>query len=444
MSQGKGAGDALARDALAAMMLARRAHGAARRVGPIEMRGRGRAWLWACAFGAGLAVAPPWAAAQRTPVKPGAGEELRAVYATPAEIAEGKRIAETTCARCHGANGVSTTRGVPHLAGQRAAYLHLQLQAYRHSARVQTAMNGIVRYLSDDALVKVAAYYASLDPPRPAPAPAKPAAPRPDPVAAGKAAAAACAGCHGERGVSKTPGMPSLVALDPKYFVSAMNAYRSGARRHDLMKSVAAGLSESDLNNLALYYALQKPARAMTRAAGDAAAGKAAAAACSPCHGDQGVSGNPATPSLAGQEAQYLAAALAAYKDGSRRDESMKAPAAALDEKAMKDLAAYYAAQQPQPLKLRRPLTLAEWTERCDRCHGVNGNSTDPLIPALAAQRADWLEQVLNAYRAGARKSTAMTAMSALLSEADVKELAAHYSRQTPRAIVYVPVPPKK
>lgn len=387
----------------------------------------------------------PGAAAQAAKVKPGGDDDLRAVYATAAEVAEGKRIAETSCARCHGANGISTTKGVPHLAAQRAAYLHLQLRAYRQSARVQSAMDGIVRYLSDDALVKVAAYYASVDPPRPiAPSAAKAAPAKPDPVQAGKAAAAGCAGCHGEGGVSKTPGMPSLVALDPKYFAAAMNAYKTGQRKHDVMKSMVAGVSDADLNNMALYYALQKPARAQTPAPGDQAAGKKAAASCGACHGDQGVSGNPTTPSLAGQDAQYLAAATRAYKDGSRKDQSMKGPAAALDERLIKDIVAYYAAQQPEPLSVRKPLTVAEWAERCDRCHGVNGNSTDPLMPALAAQRADWLEPVLHAYRTGARKSSAMAAMSALMTDADVKELAAHYARQTARAVTYVVVPPKK
>ncbi len=373
-----------------------------------------------------------------------ADDDLRAVYANSAEIAEGGRIAEANCVRCHGANGVSTVKGVPHLAGQRAAYLDLQLRAYRGSARVQGSMSGIVRFLSDDALVKVAAYYANLDPPRPAATPAKAAAQKPDPVQAGKAAAASCGGCHGEVGISNTPGMPSLVGLDPKYFAASVNAYKSGQRKHDMMKSLVATLSDESVNNMALYYALQKPARAQTPAPGDQAAGKAAASAgCGACHGDQGVSGNPATPSVAGQDAEYLAAALRAYKDGSRKDESMKGPAAALDDRAMKNISAYYAAQQPQPLNVRRPLTVAEWKERCDRCHGPNGNSTDPLMPALAAQRVDWLEQVLHAYRTGARKSTAMAAMSSLMSEADVRDLAAYYSRQTGRAVSYLVVPPR-
>ena len=394
------------------------------------------------AFGAVIAAVSLGAAAQPAKVTPGADDELRAVYATSVEIAEGGRIAEASCARCHGANGISTTRGVPHLAGQRAAYLDLQLRAYRQSARVQSGMTGIVRYLSDDALVKVAAYYASLQPPKPAAPPAKAAAARLDPVQAGKAAAAACAGCHGETGVSGISGMPSLVGLDPKYVIASMQAYKSGQRAHDMMKAIASGASDSDLNSMALYYALQKPARAQTPAEGNPAAGKKAAAACGACHGESGVSGNPATPSLAGQDAQYLAAATQAYKDGSRKDESMKGPVAQLEERAIKDIAAFYAAQQPQAVNVRRPLTLAQWTERCDRCHGANGNSTDPLMPALAAQRADWLEQVLQAYRTGARKSTAMAAMSALMSEGDVKDLSAYYARQSARAVSYIVLPP--
>ena len=180
------------------------------------------------------------------------------MYATPVEVAEGKRIAEASCARCHGANGISATKGVPHLAGQRAAYLDLQLRAYQQSARVQGAMTGIVRYLSDDALVKVAAYYASLEPPRPA-APAGKAAPASPTRCRPARTRPQCAGCHGESGVSSMPGTPSLVGLDPKYFIGAMQAYKSGQRAHDMMKAIAAGASESDVSNMALYYACRNP-----------------------------------------------------------------------------------------------------------------------------------------------------------------------------------------
>jgi cytochrome c553 len=382
---------------------------------------------------------PPTAATQPTAVNPREGDDLRAVYANAADVAEGKRLADATCASCHGANGISTTPGVPNLAGQRPAYLYRELRVYQAGGRGESAMNNAVKFLSDDALVKVAAYYASLDPAAAGAADGAQAAPsESDPVQAGKAAAASCAGCHGEAGISKTPGMPSLVGLDPKYLVAAMAAYRSGQRKNEVMKSILGPIRDADLNNIALYYALQSPARAETPTPDNQAAGRAAAAACAGCHGAEGVSGNPAMPSLAGQDAQYLAAAIRAYKDGSRDDATMKGLVASLDDGVIKDLAAFYAAQQPQLPNVRKPLTTAEWAQRCDRCHGVNGNSTDPRSPALAAQRLDYLSKVLHAYRTGARKSPEMAAMSAVLSEQDVEKLAAHYAHQKARAFVYV------
>ena len=97
-----------------------------------------------------------------------------------------------------------------------------------------------------------------------------------------------------------------------------------------------------------------------------------------------------------------------------------------LDDSAGKNLAAFYANQQPQQPKVNRPLPSAVWVERCDRCHGVDGNSCDPRMPALAAQRADYLEKVLEAYRTGERKSPQMAAMSRALTAADVESLAAY------------------
>jgi cytochrome c553 len=410
------------------------------------MNRRARTYLLAAyAFVAGATgVGSTGAVAQAARVQLGTSDDLRAAYANAADVALGKRVAETTCMGCHGANGISGTKGIPNLAGQRPGYLYLELKAYQSGARGDPAMSPVVKPLNDDALIQVAAYYASLDPAQPlALSGAKSAPAKLDPVQAGKAAAAACAGCHGDAGISKAPGTPNLVGLDPQYLVAAMKAYKGGQRKNDVMKTMLSAATDADLSNMALYFALQKPARAQTPVAGNPAAGKGAAAACAGCHGDKGVSGNPAIPSLAGQDAQYLAAALKAYKDGVRSDETMKGLAAALDEAAAKNLAAFYANQQPQPTNVRKPLTTAEWTQRCDRCHGVDGNSTDPRLPALAAQRVDYLEKVLHAYRTGERKSPQMAAMSDVLTEADVENLSAYYARQKARAVVYVILPAK-
>ena len=124
------------------------------------------------------AVSLPGNAPSAGTVQPGTTDDFSAAYATPQDIVEGNRLAEASCARCHGANGISTAKGVPHLASQRPVYLHLELLAYKSGARGNDMMDGAVKFLSDDALVKVAAYYASLDPPQPAPTATTAAAPR--------------------------------------------------------------------------------------------------------------------------------------------------------------------------------------------------------------------------------------------------------------------------
>jgi cytochrome c553 len=231
--------------------------------------------------------------------------------------------------------------------------------------------------------------------------------------------------------------------LDPKYLVAAMKAYKNGQRKNDMMKSMLASVTDASMNNIALYYGLQKPARAQTPAVGDKAAGETAAAGCAGCHGADGVSAIATTPSLAGQDAAYVVSALQSYKQGARGDETMKGLAASLDERTIKNIAAFYAGREPQQPNVQKPLTADEWAQRCDRCHGVNGNSTDPRLPALAAQRLDYLQKVLQDYRTGARKSPQMAAMSDVLTDQDIGNVAAYYARQKARGVVFVVLPAK-
>lgn len=387
-----------------------------------------------------VAVLPNLSAAA-APAQAGAGDDLRAAFATPQDIAEGKRVALASCASCHAITGVALARGTPHIAGQRPAYLYAELRVYQAGRRGTTPMNNAVKFLSDDALVKVAAYYASLDPAPPAAASARKAS-KADPLSAGKDAAAGCSGCHGDDGISETPGMPNLVGLDAKYIGDATRAYKTGQRKHGMMKTLVSALSEAEIDSISLFYAMQKPGKAKTPAPGNKAAGKTAATACASCHGQGGVSTGTA-PSLAGQDAQYFAGAMKAYKTGARADAAMKAPAASLDDTAIKDLAAYYADQMPQPPRVKKPMTTDEVADRCNRCHGVDGNSTDPRTPAIAAQRADYLDPVMRAYRKGERKSTAMSAMLDGMSDDEIMDLAAHYASKKARSVVYVPVPIK-
>jgi cytochrome c553 len=78
------------------------------------------------------------------------------------------------------------------------------------------------------------------------------------------------------------------------------------------------------------------------QAAGDAAAGKARAAACAACHGANGISANDMWPNLAGQKEAYLVAQITAFRDGSRKNPMMSPMAAGLSDQDIANLAAYY------------------------------------------------------------------------------------------------------
>lgn len=81
-------------------------------------------------------------------------------------------------------------------------------------------------------------------------------------------------------------------------------------------------------------------------AAGDAAAGQAKAAICASCHGADGIAAIPGYPNLKGQNEQYIASSINAYKQGQRTgglSAVMQAQASLLSDADIANLAAYYA-----------------------------------------------------------------------------------------------------
>ncbi len=89
------------------------------------------------------------------------------------------------------------------------------------------------------------------------------------------------------------------------------------------------------------------------QAAGDPRAGQRKTSMCAGCHGIPGWrTAYPAVysvPRLGGQHAEYMVAALKAYKAGERSHPGMQAIAASLSEQDMEDLAAYYASSYSGP-----------------------------------------------------------------------------------------------
>lgn len=78
---------------------------------------------------------------------------------------------------------------------------------------------------------------------------------------AGRQKSAMCAGCHGIPGYRtaypEVYPVPKIGGQHPEYIVAALEAYKSGARKHPSMTAIAGSLSAQDMADLAAYYAGQ-------------------------------------------------------------------------------------------------------------------------------------------------------------------------------------------
>jgi cytochrome c553 len=77
-------------------------------------------------------------------------------------------------------------------------------------------------------------------------------------IEAGKAKAKMCAACHGLDGLSKVADAPNLAGNGELYLSRQLKAFRSGERKHPQMSVIAAGLSDDDIANLAVWYSAIK------------------------------------------------------------------------------------------------------------------------------------------------------------------------------------------
>ncbi len=77
-------------------------------------------------------------------------------------------------------------------------------------------------------------------------------------AAAGKAKAASCAGCHGAKGISAIPTYPNLAGQKEAYLVKQLKAFKDKSRKDPTMNAMAAPLSDTDMANIAAYFAKMK------------------------------------------------------------------------------------------------------------------------------------------------------------------------------------------
>lgn len=149
---------------------------------------------------------------------------------------------------------------------------------------------------------------------------------------------------------------------------------------------------------------------------------------CAVCHGEAGVSSEPYIPNLAGQDPQYLAAQLESMRRATRyrfgldlndepaqptpvsshaprwkehRDNpTMDRQVAMIDDKTIRQVAAYYAAKPRPCVQSNAPRRVEpSLLAHCATCHGRDGKSVAPGIPHLAGQKPKYLIEQLRLFR---------------------------------------------
>ncbi|AWB66633.1 cytochrome c4 [Saccharobesus litoralis] len=183
------------------------------------------------------------------------------------------------------------------------------------------------------------------------------AAPQGD-AQAGKAKSATCAACHGADGNSMIPANPNLAGQSAAYLLKQLKEFKSAAtggegRKSAVMGAMAMPLSEQDMADLAAYFSSQEPKPGATPEdvikagqklynGGDTERG---VTACIACHGPRGNGmGLAGFPKISFQHADYVAAQLKAFRDGSRDNDlngMMRDVAAKLSDKDIETLSKY-------------------------------------------------------------------------------------------------------
>ncbi len=253
--------------------------------------------------------------------------------------AELGKTAYATCAACHGADGKGNGGAFPNLTKLNAADAQAILTAFKKGDMDYLKKHdlGGARYstmapqaagLSDEAIANLAAYIAELG-------------------GHTAAAYATCAACHGADGKGNGGAFPNLTKLNAADAQAILTAFKKGdmdyLKKHDLggarystMAPQAAGLSDTDIADLAAYIGLWSgaaPAAAPATTASPAPVAAPAAtklvssetiayghslySSCAVCHGNEGEGARLfGAPKIAGLPYASVTSLLGLYRKG--------------------------------------------------------------------------------------------------------------------------------
>jgi len=180
-----------------------------------------------------------------------------------------------------------------------------------------------------------------------------PAAAKPDLAKGGELAAKVCFTCHTTDGSRGTATYPILQGQHADYLAKQLHDFKSGKRKGTVMPGMAAPLTEDDIRNVAAFYASKtaKPGAAHEKDLVElgqkiyrGGIPDRAIAACAGCHSPDGAGIPVQYPRIGGQQAEYVASQLTAFRNGTRANNpTMIAIAAKMNDQEIKAVADYVA-----------------------------------------------------------------------------------------------------
>ena len=189
---------------------------------------------------------------------------LSAIMFQPAIAEEIQTILEEKCGLCHGEEGETSSAVYPRLAGQHRNYLEKQLKNFRDGVRQSDTMTEMARDLTDAQIAALSEYYS-----------AQPALSHRIRSSQKSLEAVGfyifhkgneytqippCTACHGDNGEGDED-LPRLAGQHRRYVVDQLQAFNERKRTNDnaIMHTIAANLTELEINAVALYVSGMKP-----------------------------------------------------------------------------------------------------------------------------------------------------------------------------------------
>jgi cytochrome c553 len=162
---------------------------------------------------------------------------------------------------------------------------------------------------------------------------------------------APCLACHGERGQSAIPEVPSLGAQTSPYLLIQLYLFREKLRRHEVMNEAVKGFTDDDLRTFADALSTLPPPAPAGEATDPARLARGQGLVrqyrCNVCHNPD-LAGRDAVPRIAGQREDFLVKTMREYKSNQRPgyDASMGDVMQPIPDADILDLG-YFTARQP-------------------------------------------------------------------------------------------------